>query len=461
MTRRTVLLFVALAAVLATVAFLFRDAFDDAKVFRPVDYMEYYAAGRATLNRQNPYDGAVIYPYQVEVQAKLPPPVAGVCDPGQGEPGSQTPATDGPPRYADPIMMWNPPWALPLTLPLGVMPWRAGQLLWTAANLVAVVVSAVLLWRAFGGSKERTTVAVGVAVLFAPTLFLLLLGQISGFLLLGLAGFLWCVRSNELRPPGSGNSAPLPGGRGSYWLAGLFAALTAIKPHLLVPFALVLLLETLRGGRAWRSVVAGGVALVVFGAIPLLWNPDVWTQYREATAAQSAGTHNTPNEWMHPTLGYWLRTLHPDHPFALMFLPLAVALPVVAVYWWLRRKDWNWATELPRLVLVSLLTAPYGAWGFDLVLLLVPVVQAAVWVANDRRKYVWLKFGGAFAALTLLALFTLRFENSMANWWLTPAVTAGYVLAAVLCHRREVASETGGFVRNLAAMTDGTEALPS
>lgn len=409
MTRRTLFLLLALLVIGGVLAFKFAPFYDDARFFRPVDFMEYQTAGRATLNGQSPYDGAVLYPYQLEIQAKLPPI-------GQGEQGDMT-------QYADPIMMWNPPWTLPLTLPLGAMHWRAGQLVWTAANLIAVVLSGVLLWRVFGGAKEKLVVAAGVSLLFAPTLFLLLLGQISGFLLLGLAGFLWCIA------PLTSNPSP---SRGEWrlWLAGLLAAFTAIKPHLLVPFALVLMLETLRGGKVWRSVIAGGVALLVFGAIPLLWNSDVWTQYREATAAQSAGTHNTPNEWMHPTLGYWLRTLHPDRPFTLMFLPLAVAGTAVVVYWWVRRKDWNWAVELPRLVLVSLLSTPYGAWGFDLVLLLVPVVQVAVWASADKRRWVWLVFGGAFAASTLVALFTLRFENSMANWWLTPVVTVGYALAA-------------------------------
>ncbi|MCU0702975.1 MAG: DUF2029 domain-containing protein [Fimbriiglobus sp.] len=405
MTRRTLLLFVALLAVGGAVAVQFARFFDDARIFRPIDYMEYQTAGRALLNGQNPYDGAVLYPYQVEIQAKLPTVV-------EAEPGQAT-------RYADPIMMWNPPWTLPLTVPLGAMHWRAGQLLWTAANLVAVVASAVLLWHTFSGSKSQTAVAAGVAVLFAPTLFVLLLGQISGFLLLGLAGFGYLLK----REP----SASKP--TGALYLAGLLAALTAIKPHLLVPFALVLVLETLRGGKVWRSVVAGGLALIVFGLIPLAFNPHVWSQYREATSALSAGTHNTPNEWTHATLGYWLRTLHPERPFALMFVPLAVALPLVAGYWWIRRNGWNWAIELPRLVLVSLIATPYGAWGFDLVLLLVPVVQAAVWVANDRRAWVWLKFGGFFVAINLIALFSLRFENSMANGWLTPAVAVGYLVA--------------------------------
>ncbi len=118
-----------------------------------------------------------------------------------------------------------------------------------------------------------------------------------------------------------------------------------------------------------------------------------------------------------------------------MFLPLLAALPVVVGYWWVRRKEWNWTSEMPRLVLASLLTAPYGAWGFDLVLLLVPVVRAAVWVANDPRQWVRLGFLSAFTGVNLLALFTLRFENSMANWWLTPVVAVGYALAECVASR--------------------------
>jgi UPF0716 family protein affecting phage T7 exclusion len=405
MTRRTVLLIAALAVTLAAVGTRFAPVFDDARFLRPVDYMEYWSAGRTTLDGQNPYDGAAIYPYQLAIQKHF---------------DEQT-------VYRDPIMMWNPPWTLPLTLPLAAVHWRVGQLAWFAANLLAVLASAVLLWRLYSCRREQTAVAVGVAVLFAPTLFLLLLGQISGFLLLGVVGFqILASRDRE----GAVYVTPLPRGRGSWYLAGLLAALTAIKPHLLVPFAVVLVFESLRGRPVWRSVVAGGVALAVFSLIPLLWNPDVWTQYRAASAAQSAGTHNTLSEWTHPTLGYWLRTLHPDRPFALMFVPLAVALPLVVAYWWVRRDRWEWVAEMPRLVLASLVAAPYGAWGFDLVLLLVPVVQAAVWVANDPRRVVRLAFGGAFTAVNLVALMTLRFENSMCNPWLTPAVLLGYVVAA-------------------------------
>lgn len=96
MTRRTLFLLLALAAVGTAVAFQFGESFDDAKVFRPIDFMEYQTAGQATLNRENPYDGAVLYRYQREIQARLP-------DKFEGGPGGVT-------KYDDPIMMWNPPW---------------------------------------------------------------------------------------------------------------------------------------------------------------------------------------------------------------------------------------------------------------------------------------------------------------------------------------------------------------
>ena len=35
-----------------------------------------------------------------------------------------------------------------------------------------------------------------------------------------------------------------------------------------------------------------------------------------------------------------------------------------------RDRDWNWSEQLPLLLLVSFVTAPYGAWPFDMVLLL-------------------------------------------------------------------------------------------
>jgi hypothetical protein len=382
MNHRTVLMLGVLVGVLAIAGGRFQAMYDDPSILRPFDYMEYWAAGRAQLEGLNPYDGSVLYPLQQQMGTK----------------------------YKDPVMMWNPPWTLPPAMVVGAMHWRAGQLLWFAMNLGAVAVSAAMLWRIYGGQPHLLPVAFAAAAVFAPTSFLLLLGQISGLLLLGLVGFLWAIRNER------------------YAIAGSVAALTAIKPHLLVPFALVLALQTLRGTPTWKSVAAGGLALVIFGVIPLPWNPEVWSQYREAMTATSSPSHPTPRDWIHATAGYQLRQALPGQPFEVMFVPLVLAVPFTVIYWRLR-QTWDWEIEMPRLVLLSLLAAPYGAWGFDLVLLLVPVIQAATWIAADERRWVWVKAGGVYLALNLIALSTLTQEGSMANPWIVPMTTAGYLLA--------------------------------
>ncbi len=424
MTRRTVLAVAALALVLAAGGWLFAPHFDDARSLRPIDYMEYWSAGRATLNGQNPYDGGVLYPMQLDIQKHHPEP------------------------FGDPIMMWNPPWALPLAMPLGLAHWRVGQLAWFTLNAVGFLLAARLLWRVYGGPPARPWVPVAVAFAFGPTVFQLMLLNITGFVYLGLVGFVWLLsrphppapspnrRGGEMQP----SSPPSPvrgGGRGvgSIYLAGCLAALTAIKPHLFVPFAVVLALETLRGQRVWRATVAGGLILVAFALLPLLWNPDVWAQYRAATAEESSATHYTTRDWNHPTLGHQLREALPGRPFATLFLPLAVGVPLVAAYWWARRHTWNWTDELPRLILASLILTPYGAWGCDLVVLTIPLLQATAWLASDRRKHLWAAFGTAFLVLNALAYLRLQDAGSMGNPWITPAVAVGYVLAGVLASR--------------------------
>ncbi len=386
MTVRTGLLLLALLVVVVIVGVTQRHAWDDASVLRPQDYMEYWSAGRATLNGANPYDGAVLDPLQRLIQASLP----------ESE------------IRPDPIMMWNPPYTLPFAMALGAMPWRLGQLLWFVLNFGAVLWAAALLWKTYRPTDDFK-LPILLSLLFAPTVFLLLLGQISGLLILGIAGFTWGV------------------GRQRFVLAGLFAALTAIKPHLFSAFALVLILEALRGQKVWRSVLSGGLAMLVFSTIPLLWNNEVWGQYL-GNSQHTSGTNYTVHDWMNPTLGYLLRMIWPGQPFRVMFIPVLIMLPAVVVYWWTRRASWNWLRELPFLVLASLLAAPYGAWGFDLVILLLPVSVAAVRLIETNNHVLFWKFGLSWAALNLLALLTLRFENSMCNFWFAPATTVLFAL---------------------------------
>src|SRR5262249_6316300 len=149
--------------------------------------------------------------------------------------------------------------------PFAILPWESAKFLWVGLQLAAVLLSADLLWRINGGDERLRWISWLIALSFAPTLFLLLMGQISGLLLLGLTGFLYFLKRD--RPVG----------------AGCCAALCAVKPHLLALFALTLLLEATRQRPIRRVIFAGAAVIAVCSLLPLLWNPHVWEQYFAAT----------------------------------------------------------------------------------------------------------------------------------------------------------------------------------
>ena len=119
------------------------------------DYVEYWAASRQLLHHADPYDAVAIL--RLEHSAGYP---AGL--PAQ--------------------LMPNPPSALLLVLPLGLMSPTAAEWFWILLSLASFVVSVQML-RALLGPKESSLHLVAYA--FAPALSCLLAGQVGLFLLLG------------------------------------------------------------------------------------------------------------------------------------------------------------------------------------------------------------------------------------------------------------------------------------
>jgi hypothetical protein len=84
---------------------------------------------------------------------------------------------------------------------------------------------------------------------------------------------------------------------------------------------------------------------------------------------------------------------------------------------------------MPLLLLVSVTTASYGAWPFDLVILMPVVIQAAVWTVEARRfsqtgisALIYAGINGGALVLNLM-----RFE-SMWFVWMAPALLVGYLV---------------------------------
>jgi hypothetical protein len=139
----------------------------------------------------------------------------------------------------------------------------------------------------------------------------------------------------------------------------------------------------------------------------------------------------TMREFEHPTIGYWLRLQIPGQPFAAQFLPLGLALAVAFGYCLPARPTWSWERVLPWLVLASILTAGYGAWAFDLVILLTAIIPTAVWIVQTRRTWLIVAAAALFLALNFLVLTTIREAGSQSNPWIAPTVLSAYVVAAL------------------------------
>jgi hypothetical protein len=356
-------------------------------LFPPYDFVEYWAAGRLALDGRDPYDAAAL----LELQRPL-----------------------GPPDRTEDLTMWNPPWALPLVMPLGALPPGIGQVVWLVVSLGAVLACAHLLWRGFEGPAEYRWVGWLTAVTFAPTVFVLTMGQISALLLLGFVGFAFLLRAG--RPTA----------------AGAVAALTALKPHLFALFAVLFLLEAVRHRATRRAAVAGVVVLAVFAVLPMLWVPDVWTRYAEAAVRPTGPGHVRTADWHQPAVGYLLRELVPGRPVWVQFVPLGAGLVAAPAYWWVRRRRWDWVAESPQLSMAFVLTAGYGAWAFDLVVLLPAVIWAAVRVVRCGRPVRTGLAAAVYFVLNLACALTMTRPLSQDNPWIGPSVLAGVALVAWL-----------------------------
>ena len=333
------------------------------------DFVEYWAAGRLNLHGENPYDPERIQ--QLEREAG---------------------------RSDDGILMWNPPWTLALVMPLGLLDVRTAHLLWLAMQFAVVAWCADALWRLYGGAAARRGIAWLLAFLFLPTIFSLTAGQIAPLVLLGAVLFLVAMR------------------QGRDFLAGAALVLLAIKPHLAYLFWIALLLWSIRERRG--ALLAGGL-LAGLLAIAAAWicNPDVLGQYWQTF------TSRPPAQYRSPTLGTALRLLLGEGSFRLQFLALIPGLIWLVPYWLRHRASWEWSERLPMLLLVSMLTAAYGAWPFDLVLLLVPVVQVAA-----RLRSPVLVAALAYLAIDAVAAVQLACEvEYFAFLWMTPALLLAYV----------------------------------
>jgi len=354
------------SAALFTVLFLSILPFNRQIVARR-DFIVYWATGQQLVHRQNPYDPAALR--QIEQHA--------------GFGGSAS------------YYMRNTPWALPLAFPLGYFGAQASALPWSLAMLALLFVSVRMLWTMSSSPPDGHLDWLGYC--FPPALFCVILGQTSLFLLFGLTLFL---RFYKARPFGAG---------AALWLC-------TIKPHLFLPFALVLLVWICTS-RSYRILAGASTAMAINAALMALIDPAAVSQYLRYMRT-SAITHEFTAYF-----GDLLRDKINPNAEWLAFIPAILGCIWALVYFWPRRHQWDWLEDGALLILVSLLVAPFG-WIFDQVLAL-PAIMVAV-----KRTQSKLLLSLLAAVYIIIEVEIIQFDpHSAAFLWTTPAWLTWFLFA--------------------------------
>jgi len=342
------------------------------------DFITYWAAGQQLAHHGNPYD----------------PETMDRLERGAGFQGGTS------------YYMRNPPWALPLALPLGYFDATTTALPWSLLMLGILISSVRILWSLFGSAGTHFE---WLGYCFPPALFCVILGQTSILLLFGLVLFL---RLHKTRPFSAG---------AALWFCTL-------KPHLFLPFAVVLLVWIFVS-HSYRILAGSLAAMAAGGMVTALIDPAAWSQYSYYMRTSVVTREFTP------CLGDVLRdSIRPSSEW-LAFVPAALGCAWALVYFWPRRLTWDWLENGSPLILVSLFVAPFG-WIFDQALA-IPALLYAVSRNPSRTLLGTLALIYILVEIQIVSPFGL---HSAAYLWPAPVWLVWYLLARTSA--RKVADTT-------------------
>lgn len=331
------------------------------------DWISYWATGQQIVRHANPYDSAAIVQLERAHGLNLRTHV---------------------------LIARNPPSALWTMAPLGHLPFYPGGLLWRMLQAVLVGLCVYLWWVRSGRPPGRWHL---LAIPFIGTLACVSSGQSTAFVLLGVTLYASLLYHRQ-------------------FAAGAALSLCAFKPHLFLPFAIVLVLWTAKH-RAYRLIL-GLLAAFACQLLFAYWvDNHVFTDYLSAMRAEGI------NDQFMPAIAVVLRFVVDRHAMWLGFLPVSIA-SVWAVWYLVRRwQAGEWGDQIPLILLVSLIAAPY-AWIVDSVLLIPAIVVLAPHCSERARAVL----------LLLMSVSTFQYflaANMDSPWllWQIPAFLGWYLYA--------------------------------
>lgn len=260
---------------------------------------------------------------------------------------------------SQPLVIKNPPWAILFVLPMALFSYRFSFALWAVFSVVVVAFSARAAWRLYGSQDSIASIL--LAFLFGPTIVLLLLGQWTILVLLGITIFL--VAAEQDRD----------------WVAGASLLLVLGKPHVALLF-LVAVVFWIVQRKKWPVFISAVSALTTSCITVLAINPHIFSQFLERTRQVVDETVPYPN------IGGILYLASGNHAVAL--IPQIAGLLWLIAYWHHHRDQWDWKRE-GMLVLAVSVACSYYSYPYDEILVLPALIGAFL---KGNRKIFWVCF---------------------------------------------------------------------
>lgn len=319
----TVVMFVILIVAFGLLAFALQSF--TSHLLLSYDFIAYYTSAQLFLAKSNPYDKQLLLALQLALDQKGP---------------------------ALPAQMWYPPWFFPLTSWVFLFDLPTSAAVWFLINILLILASVCVLWKTLPGDKAITARFLLGAICFYPILPALLWGQIGPLLTVGVSGFLWAAE------------------RRKDFLAGLCLVPLSLKPHLFIPFSLVVLWWIWKEKR-FRPLVTLVGSVMILTIICELWVPNITSNW-----LSTSGT--PPSLLQTATLAGFFRAMEyhylgdaPEWP--LIFSPLLGALGTL-FYLKNPATEKNLTFLTPSILCLSLAFAPYAHTHDQVILLVVHVI---------------------------------------------------------------------------------------
>ena len=325
------------------------------------DFMSYWVAGRLFLSGANPYSGIAMLP----IEHALGWPY-------------------------QPLVMLNPPWALPFVAWLGLVSFPVAHYVCLVLSLLLEAASFLMLWRYFGGEKKKQWIALALFATLLPAGVAEHAGQVTPLILAGLTAFLFLLRHQR------------------YVLAGACLLMLGPKPHLLYLAILAIVLWAAQG-RKWSLFISAIVTYASATIAAIAYNRNVLDYF-----------HGTIRAAMDTSCGVGgaLRSIFGLQHAWLQFPTTVIGVAWFAFYWMRNRRTWTWEEHLPLLLVVSVSTSPYF-WAHDFILAVPALISLAVAFSKTRTN--WIAASGLYL-LAQIAISEASVISGSKAWMATASL---------------------------------------